>query len=61
MQCSRTISFARATYNKCLRTIECSLEWESHNTQFVLSIHSPDNIFMVLVSIFINKHSGLRP
>ena len=34
MQCLRTISFAQATYNKCLRTTDCnlvcSLEQESH-------------------------------
>ena len=54
MRCSRTISFAQATYNKCLRTTDCSLvcslEHESHTAPFMLSIHSPDNIFMVLVS-----------
>ena len=63
MQCSRMVSFARATYNRCLRTewtdcnFVCSLEQESHTTPFMLSIHSPDNVFMVLVSIFISNHN----
>ena len=61
MQCSRTISFAQATYNECLRTTDCnlvcSLEQESHTAPFMLSIHSPDNVFMVLVSIFISNHN----
>ena len=61
MQCSRTISFAQATYNKCLRTTDCSLvcslEQESHTALFMLSIHNPDNGFMVLVSIFISNHN----
>jgi len=55
MQCSRMISFAWATYNRCLRTTACnlvrSLEQESHTAPFILSIHSPDNVFVVLVSI----------
>ena len=61
MQCSRMISFARATYNKCLRTTDCnlvcSLEQESHTAPFMLSVHSPDNVFMVLVHIFISNHN----
>ena len=61
MQCTRTISFARATHNKCLRTTDCnlvcSLEQESHTAPFMLSIHSPDNVFMVLVSIFISNRN----
>jgi len=61
MQCSRTISLAQATYSKCLRTTDCnlvcSLEQESHTAPFMLSIHSPDNIFMVLVSIFISNRN----
>jgi len=61
MQCSRMISFAQATYNKCLRTTDCnlvcSLEQESHTAPFMLSIHSPDNVLMVLVSIFISNHN----
>ena len=44
MQCSRTISFAQATYNKCLRATDCnlvcSLEQESHTTPFMLSIQN---------------------
>jgi len=61
MQCSWMISFARATYNKCLGTTDCnhvcSLEQESHTALFMLSIHSPENVFMVLVSIFISNHN----
>ena len=42
--------FLLATYNKCLRTthcnLVCSLEQESHTAPFMLSIHSPDNVFM---------------
>ena len=60
MQCSRMISFARATYNKCLWTTDCnlvcSLEQESHTAPFMLSVHSPDNVFTVLVHIFISNH-----
>jgi len=29
----------------------CSSEQESHTAPFMFSIHSPDNVFMVLVSI----------
>jgi len=61
MQCSRMISLAEATYNKCLRAndcnLVCSLEQESHTTLPMLSIHSPDNVFMVLVNIFISNHN----
>ena len=61
MQCSRTISFTQATYIRCLRKTDCnlvcSLEQESHTAPFMLSIHSPDNVFMVLVSIFISNHN----
>jgi len=63
MQYSRTISFSRATYNKCFRTTDCnlvcSLEQESHTAPSMLSIHSPDNVFMVLqlVSIFISDRN----
>ena len=61
MQCSRMILFAQAIYNKCLRTTDCnlvcSLEQESHTAPFMLSIHSPDSVFMVLVSIFISNHN----
>jgi len=61
MQCSRTISFAQITYNKCLRITDCnlvcSLKQESHTAPFMLSIHSPDNVFMILVSIFISNHN----
>ena len=61
MQCTRTISFAQATYTKCPRTTDCnlvcSLEQESHTAPFMLSIHSPDNVFMVLVSIFISNRN----
>ena len=42
--------FLLATYNKRLSTTDCnlvcSLEQESHTAPFVLSIHSPDNVFM---------------
>ena len=61
MQCLRMVSFAWATYNKCLRTADCnlvcSLEPESHTALFLLSIHSPDNVFLVLASIFISIHN----
>jgi len=55
------ISFAQATYNKRLRKTDCnlvcSLEQESHTAPFMLSIHSPVNAFMVLVSIFISNRN----
>ena len=55
------IPFAWATYNKCLRTTDCnlvcSLEQEKPYALFMLSIRSPDNVFMVLVSIFISNHN----
>ena len=53
--------FLLATYNKCLRTthcnLVCSLEQESHTAPFMLSIHSPVNVFIVLVSIFISNRN----
>ena len=52
------IPFAWATYNKCLRTTDCNFVCSlEHTALFMLSIHSPDNVFMVMVSIFISNHS----
>jgi len=46
MQCSRTNSFAWATYNKCLRTTDCnlmcSLKQENHTAPFMLSWGEPE-------------------
>jgi len=58
MQCSRVLALPEQLAMNVLRTtasnLVCSLEQESQ-TPFMLSIHSPANVVMVLVSIFISK------
>jgi len=35
------------------------MQEKSHTALFMLSIHSPDNVFMVLVSIFISNYNHI--